>query len=146
MRTRSASPHRRAVRSQCSRTHTESRRQGWWDVAQRISATRAATFVRSGRRGIRAQPMTSRFAQLVDALHRESRQILHRFLRNCVALEPLHRVSITNSCLTELRYKIFLNVGIVPLRRDGVNKNRPLDIVVALQLWKTPFRWPVLGA
>jgi hypothetical protein len=107
MRTRSASPHRRAVRSQCSRTHTESRRQGWWDVAQRISATRAAPFVRSSRRGIRAQPMTSRFAQLVDALHRESRQILHRFLRNCVALEPLHRVSITNSCPTELSYKIF---------------------------------------
>jgi len=107
MRTRSASPHRRAVRSQGSRTHTESRRQGWWDVAQRISATRAAPFVRSSRRGIRAQPMTSRFAQLVDALHRESRQILHRFLRNCVALEPLHRVSITNSCLTELSYKIF---------------------------------------
>src|ERR1700732_4242163 len=132
----SPSAHWRTVRSQCSRTHAESGRQGWWYISQRISATRAASFVRSSRCGIRAQPMTSRFAQLVDALNRESRQILHRFLRNCVALEPLHRVSITNSCLTELSYKIFLNVGIVPLRRDGVNKNRPLDIVVALQMWK----------
>jgi hypothetical protein len=25
----------------------------------------------------------------------------------------------------------------VPLRPSGVNKNRPPDIVVALQLWKT---------
>ena len=81
--------------------------------------------------------MASRFAQLVDALHCESRQILHHSLRNCVALEPVHRVSITNSCLTELSYKIFLNVGIVPLRPSGVNKNLPLDIVVALPLWKT---------
>jgi hypothetical protein len=133
----SPSPHWRAVRSQRSRTHTESGRQRWWDIAQRVSARRAAPFVRSSRCGIRAQPMASRFAQLVDALNRESRQILHRFLRNCVALEPLHRVSITNSCLTELSYKIFLNVGIVPLRPSGVNKNRPPDIVVALQLWKT---------
>jgi hypothetical protein len=103
----SPSAHWRTMRSQRSRTHTESRRQGWWNIAQRISAARAASFVRSSRRGIRAQPMTARFAQLVDALHCESRQILHRFLRNCVALEPLHRVSITNSCLTELSYKIF---------------------------------------
>jgi hypothetical protein len=133
----SPSPHWRTVRSQRSRTHTESGRQRWWDIAQRVSARRAAPFVRSSRCGIRAQPMASRFAQLVDALNRESRQILHRFLRNCVALEPLHRVSITNSCLTELSCKIFLNVGIVPLRPSGVNKNRPPDIVVALQLWKT---------
>ena len=134
---RSLSPHRRTVRSQCSRTHTESGCQGRWNISQRISTTRAAPFMRGSRRGIRAQPMTSRFAQLVDALNRESRQILHRFLRNCVALEPPHRVSITNSCLTELSYKIFLNVRIVRLRPFGVNKNQPPDIVVAFPLWKT---------
>jgi hypothetical protein len=35
--------------------------------------------------------MASRFAQLVDALNRESRQILHHSPRNCVRLEPVHR-------------------------------------------------------
>jgi hypothetical protein len=81
--------------------------------------------------------MTSRFAQLVNALNRESRQILHRFLRNCVALEPVHRVSITNSGLTELSYNMFLNVAIVPWSLSGVNKNRPLDIVGVFPVWKT---------
>jgi hypothetical protein len=57
--------------------------------------------MRGSRRGIRAQPMTPRFAQLVDALNRESRQILHHASRR-VALKSVHRVSITNSCLTEL--------------------------------------------
>jgi hypothetical protein len=95
-------PHRRTIRSQCSRTHTKSGRKRWWDIPQKISATRAAPFMRSSRCGIRAQPMAPRFAQLVDALNRESRQILHRCLRNCVSLEPVHLVSIRNSCLTEL--------------------------------------------
>jgi hypothetical protein len=76
-------PHWRTMRSQCSRTHTESRRQRWWNISQKISATRAASFMRSSRCGIRAQPMAARFTQLVDALNRESRQILHRCLRNC---------------------------------------------------------------
>ena len=80
--------------------------------------------------------MTARFAQLIDALNCESRQILHHSLRNCVALGPLHRVSITNSCLTDLSYKMFLNVGIVHLGRSGVNKNLPLDIVVAFHCGK----------
>jgi hypothetical protein len=96
------SPHWGTMRSQCSRAHTKSRCQRWWDVPQKISAARTATFMRGSRRGIRAQPMTPRFAQLVDALNCESRQILHHASRNCVALKHLHRVSITNSCLTEL--------------------------------------------
>lgn len=75
--------------------------------------------------------MTARFAQLIDALHCESRQILHHSLRNCVVLEPVHRVSITNSGLTDLSYKMFLNVGIVRLGPSGVNRNPPLGIVVA---------------
>jgi hypothetical protein len=134
--TRSPSPHRRAVRSKCSRTHTESRCQGRWDISQRISAARAAPFVRSSCSGIRTQPMTARFAQLVDALNCESRQILHRFLRNCAALELVHRVSITNSCLTELSYKMFVNVGIVRSGPSGVNKNRLPDIVVVFPCGK----------
>jgi len=92
-------PHRRTMRSQCARTHTKSRSQRWWHIPQKISAARTASFMRSSRCGIRAQPMASRFAQLVDALNRESRQILHRCLRNCVPLEPVHRVSIRNRCL-----------------------------------------------
>jgi hypothetical protein len=104
---RSPTPHRRTMGSQRSRTHPESGCKGWWDIAQRISATRAAPFMRGSCRGVRPQPMTSRFAQLIDALNRESRQILHHSPRNCVAPEPLHRVSITNSCPTELNYKIF---------------------------------------
>jgi len=96
------STHWWTMRSQCARAHTKSRRQRWWDIPQKVSATRTATFMRGSRRSIRAQPMTPRFAQLVDALDRESRQILHHSLRNCVALKLLHRVSITNSCLTEL--------------------------------------------
>jgi hypothetical protein len=82
--TSSPSPHWRTIRSQGARTHTESRRQRWWHISQKISATRAAPFVRGSRCGIRAQPMASRFTQLVDALNGESRQILHRCLRNCV--------------------------------------------------------------
>jgi hypothetical protein len=81
---RLSSPHWRTMRSQRSRTHTKPGRQRWWHIPQKISATRAAPFMRSSRCGIRAQPMASRFAQLVDALNRESRQILHRCLRNCV--------------------------------------------------------------
>jgi len=100
--TRLSSTHWGTMRSQCPRTHAKSRCQRWWDIAQKISATRAAPLMRGSRRGIGAQPMTSRFAQLVDALNRESRQILHHSLRNCVALKLLHRVSITNSGLTEL--------------------------------------------
>lgn len=107
-------PHRRAMRSQRPGTHAKSGRQGWRDVAQKISAARAAAFVRSSRRGVRAQPVTPRFAQLVYALNRESRQILHRSPLSCLALEPEHRVSITNSCLTELNWEYRLNVGIVP--------------------------------
>ena len=78
--------------------------------------------------------MTARFAQLIDALHCESRQILHHSLRNCVVLEPVHRVSITNSGLTDLSYKMFLNVGIVRLGPSGVNRNPPLGIVVAFHV------------
>jgi hypothetical protein len=96
------SPHWRTMRSQRARPHPESRRQRWWHIPQKISATRAAPFMRSSRCGICAQPVASRFAHLVDALNRESRQILHRCLRNCVSLEPVHRVSIRNRCLTEL--------------------------------------------
>jgi hypothetical protein len=80
--------------------------------------------------------MTARFAQLIDALDCESRQILHHSLRNCVVFEPVHRVSITNSCLTDLSYKIFLNIGIVHLGLSGVNKNLPLGIVVAFHCGK----------
>lgn len=130
-------PHRRAMRSQRPGTHAKSGCQGWRDVAQKISAARAAAFVRSSRRGVRAQPVTPRFAQLVYALNRESRQILHRSPLSCLALEPEHRVSITNSCLTELNWEYRLNVGIVPSPPPAVNKNPPLDIVVALQLWKS---------
>jgi len=97
-----SSTHWGTMRSQSSRAHTKSRRQGRWYIPQKISAAGATPFVRSSRRGIRAQPMASRFAQLVDALNRESRQILHHSPRNCVALRPVRRVSITNSCLTEL--------------------------------------------
>jgi hypothetical protein len=96
------STHWWTMRSQCARSHPKSRRQRRWDIPQKISATRAASFMRGSCCGIRAQPMTPRFAQLVDALNRESRQILHHSLRNCVALKLLRRVSITNSCLTEL--------------------------------------------
>jgi hypothetical protein len=134
--TSSPSPHRRAMGGQSSRTHTKSGCQGWGNISQRISAARAAPHVRSSRRGIRAQPMAARFAQLINALNCESRQILHHSLKNCVALEPVHRVSITNSGLTDLSYKMFLNVGIVPLRPSGVNKNLPLDIVVAFHCGK----------
>jgi hypothetical protein len=83
--------------------------------------------------------MTSRFAQLVDALNRESRQILHHSPRNCVALEPLHRVSIDYEQLSDgiKLEKYILNVGIVPLTPSGVNKNVPLDVVLAFPLWKT---------
>ena len=105
--TRLSSTHWGTMRSQRSRAHTKSRRQRWWDIPQKISAAGTAPFMRGNRRGIRAQPMASRFAQLVDALNRESRQILHHSSRNCVALKPVHRVSITNSCLTELRENIF---------------------------------------
>jgi hypothetical protein len=138
--TRSPSPHWRAVRSQCSRTHTESRCQRWWDIAQRISATRTAPFMRRSRCGIRAQPMTSRFAQLVDALNRESRQILHHSPRNCVALEPVVAFRLQNSRLTELTKKYFMNVGIVRLGLSGVNKNRPPDIVVAFPFVENGYR------
>jgi hypothetical protein len=48
----------------------------------------------------------------------------------------MHRVSITNSCLTDLSYKMFLNVGIVRLGPSGVNKNLPLGIVVSFHFGK----------
>jgi len=45
---------------------------------QKFAAAGAAAIIANGVCGIRAQPMTTGFAQWIDALHREAWQILHR--------------------------------------------------------------------
>src|SRR5260370_18062958 len=75
-RSTGAGPQWRA-RRQRTRAHAEARAQRRRHVAQEIAAARAAAFVaeRSGRVG--AQPVASRFALWINALHGEAGQILH---------------------------------------------------------------------
>ena len=65
------------TRSQWTRAHAEAWTQRRRNVAQRIPAARATPLFAKGARGVRAQPVPSRFALRIDALHREARQELH---------------------------------------------------------------------
>ena len=74
---RLAPPHGGSVGGQRPGPHAKSGCQRWRYIAQRVPAARAASFVGGRRRGIRTQPVPPGLAQLIDALHRESWQILH---------------------------------------------------------------------
>ena len=67
----------RRTRRQRARTHPESRAKRWRNITQRITAARAAAFFAESARGVGAQPVASRFALRIDALHGEARQKLH---------------------------------------------------------------------
>jgi hypothetical protein len=67
----------RRSRSQRTWTHAESRTQWRRNIAQRIAAARATPFFTKCARGVGAQPVASRFALRIDALHGESGQKLH---------------------------------------------------------------------
>ena len=67
----------RRSRRQCTRAHAETRAQWRRNIAQGIAAARAAAFFTKRARGVGAQPVASRFALRIDALHGEPGQKLH---------------------------------------------------------------------
>lgn len=69
-------PQRRP-RCQWPRTHAEARAEGRWDVTQGIAAAGAAALDTKGPGGVCAQPLASRLALRINALHREAGQKLH---------------------------------------------------------------------
>jgi len=67
----------RRTRRQWAGAHAESRAERRWNIAQRIAATGAASFVAKCPGGIGTQPVASRFALRIDALDGEAGQKLH---------------------------------------------------------------------
>lgn len=65
------------TRAERTRAHSESRAERRGNGAQEIPAARAPAIVDDGTGGIGPQPVSTRIAQRVDALHGESGQILH---------------------------------------------------------------------
>jgi|SRR5580704_851684 hypothetical protein len=66
-------------RARCERTraHAEARAERRRNVAEEVAAAGATTVVGDGASGIGAEPVATRFAQRIDALHGEAGQILH---------------------------------------------------------------------
>jgi hypothetical protein len=64
---------------QCTRAHAEARAQWRRNVTQHVAAARAPAVVTDGAGGIGAQPVAAHVAGRIDALHRETGQILHKF-------------------------------------------------------------------
>jgi hypothetical protein len=67
----------RRARRESARAHAEARAEGRRNIAQEIAAAGAAAFYAERSGSVGAQPLASRFALRVYALHRETGQILH---------------------------------------------------------------------
>jgi hypothetical protein len=65
------------ARSERARAHAETRPERWWNIAEKFAAAGAVAVVGSGSGDIGAHPLTTSFAKRIDALHGETRQILH---------------------------------------------------------------------
>jgi hypothetical protein len=65
------------TRAERTRAHSEPRAERRGNGAQKIPAARAAAIVDNGTSSVGPEPVTTRIAQRVDALHGESGQILH---------------------------------------------------------------------
>ena len=67
----------RRTRAERARAHSEPRAERRGNRAQEIPAARAPAIVDDRTRSVGPEPVTTRIAQRVDALHGESGQILH---------------------------------------------------------------------
>jgi hypothetical protein len=65
------------ARGERARTQAQARAERRRDIAKEIAATRAAAVAAQGNRDVGPQPVATGFAHWIDALHRESGQILH---------------------------------------------------------------------
>jgi hypothetical protein len=65
------------ARSQRARAHAEAWAERWRDIAEEVAAAGAAAVVGDGAGGIGAEPVSTRVAQRINALHGEAGQILH---------------------------------------------------------------------
>jgi hypothetical protein len=65
------------ARGEGAGAHAEARAERRRDIAQEIAAARAAAVVSDRAGGIGAEPVAAGIAQRIDALHGETRQILH---------------------------------------------------------------------
>ena len=110
--------------------HAEARSERRRNGAQEVAAGRAAAIVGDGAGGVGAQPVAAQFAKRIDALHGVAGQILHarslsgRQLRGGTG-EPCGRSSPGHP--SEMM------AGIVALKRIGVKRKGPLDIVAGLR-------------
>jgi hypothetical protein len=68
---------RRGSRSEWAWAHAEARAERRRNITERIATGGAAAFDAKGPSGVRPQPMASRFALRIDALHGEAGQKLH---------------------------------------------------------------------
>ena len=81
-----------------TRPHAQARTERRRDVAEGVSAGRAAAVVGDRTSGIRAQPAAAGRAQRIDALHRQAGQVLHRFTSMAAKRESMvqrHRAAAT---------------------------------------------------
>ena len=60
-----------------ARAHAEARAERWRNGAEKVAAAWAAAVVGNRAGGVGAEPVASGFAQRINALHGEARQILH---------------------------------------------------------------------
>jgi hypothetical protein len=65
------------ARCERARAHAEARAERRRDVAEEVAAAGAAAVIGDGTSGVGAEPVTTGFAQWIDALHGETGQILH---------------------------------------------------------------------
>lgn len=119
------SPRTRAQWRTCCerpRTHAEARAERWRHVAKRIAAARAAALVAECAGGIRAEPVASRFALRIDALHGEPGQKLH-------IVSP-QRAARSRRCSS--------GADPIPLTTDGLPTDAPLGDACWRGFWPRP--------
>jgi hypothetical protein len=96
------------------------RAQRWRDVSEQIAAAGASAVVTNRASGVGAQPVTASVALRIDALHGETRQILHNVFpqgpARCVLRPAAQRGA-------PLPAKDEVLARIVPLVTCGVKKN-----------------------
>ena len=97
------------ARGERARAQTKVRAERRGDVAEKVTAGRAAAVVADGIRGVSAQPVAASFTQRIDALHGEAGQILHflslsgrytpdRLRRDDTAASEIDQVPLRHIC------------------------------------------------
>jgi hypothetical protein len=136
---RSAEPRtQRRTSGERARAHAEARAERRRDVAQKVATAGATAVIADGAGGVGAQPVTTRVALRIDALHGETRQILHRLSPQAAGQLGIHRNAAgARNCLPATKTNVAADCG---ARSLWCQEKTPLSIGVRLLAAMAPVR------